>query len=83
MRKILYNILTKFGIPMKVVRLIKVCLNETNSEVQTGKHLSDILPIQNSMKEEDASSPFPRLYYLANTASSYTHKKYIMILNKT
>ena len=27
-RKILYNILTKFGTPMKLVKLIKVCLNE-------------------------------------------------------
>ena len=28
MREILYNILTKFGIPMKVVMIIKMCLNE-------------------------------------------------------
>jgi hypothetical protein len=26
-REVLYNILMKFGIPMKLVRLIKMCLN--------------------------------------------------------
>jgi purine nucleoside phosphorylase len=28
-REVLYNILIKFGVPMKLVRLIKTCLNET------------------------------------------------------
>jgi hypothetical protein len=28
-REVLYNILIEFGIPMKLVRLIKMCLNET------------------------------------------------------
>jgi hypothetical protein len=31
----LYNILIEFGIPMKLVRLIKMCLNETYSKVYT------------------------------------------------
>jgi len=30
--EVLYNILIEFGIPMKLVRLIKMCLNETISE---------------------------------------------------
>jgi hypothetical protein len=29
----LYNILTEFGIPMKLARLITICLNETYSTV--------------------------------------------------
>jgi len=34
-REVLYNILLEFGIPMKLVRLIKVCLDETTSRVLT------------------------------------------------
>jgi hypothetical protein len=30
-REVLYNILILFGVPMKLVRLIKMCLNETYS----------------------------------------------------
>ena len=37
-RKVLYNTLIQFGIPMKLVRLIKMCLNETYSRVRVGKH---------------------------------------------
>jgi hypothetical protein len=35
-RDVLYNILTEFGIPMKLVRLKKMCLNETCCRVQVG-----------------------------------------------
>jgi hypothetical protein len=41
---------------MKLLRLIKMCLNETYSNVRTGKHLSDMFPIQNGPKQRDASS---------------------------
>jgi hypothetical protein len=32
---------------MKLVRLIKLCLNETYNDVRIGEHLSDNFPIQN------------------------------------
>jgi len=38
----LYNILIEFGIPMKLVRLIKICLTEMYSRVRVGKNLSDV-----------------------------------------
>jgi hypothetical protein len=46
----LYNILIEFAIPMKPVRLVKMCLNETYGRVWVGKHLSDTFPIKNGMK---------------------------------
>jgi len=43
-REVLYNILIEFSVLLKLVRLIKMCLNETYSRVQVGKHLSDMFP---------------------------------------
>jgi hypothetical protein len=53
----LYNILIRFGVPMKLVRLIKMCLNERHSKARIGKHLSDSFPIQDGLKQRDALSP--------------------------
>jgi hypothetical protein len=38
-REVLYSILIEFGVPMKLVMLIKMCLNKTYSKVCIGKHL--------------------------------------------
>ena len=42
-REVLYNILTEFGVPQKLVRLIKMCLTETYSRVRVGKNLTCFL----------------------------------------
>ena len=41
-RENLYNILFEFGIPKKLVGLIKMCLTESYSRVRVGKNLSEI-----------------------------------------
>jgi hypothetical protein len=43
-REVLYNILIEFGVPMKLVRLIKKCLIKTYSKVRIGNHLSESRP---------------------------------------
>jgi hypothetical protein len=53
----LYNILIEFGVPMKLVRLIKVCLNEIYSKVRIGKCLCSSFPIQNGLKQRNMLSP--------------------------
>jgi hypothetical protein len=47
--KVLYNFLIEYGIPMTLVRLLKMCQNETCSIVRLGKHFSDMFPITNSL----------------------------------
>jgi len=49
-RESLYDILIKFGIPKKLVRLIKTCLEGTQSKVRIGNYLSSSFPIENSLK---------------------------------
>jgi hypothetical protein len=56
-REALYDILIEFGIPKKLVRLIKMCLTETYSRVWVGKNLSEMFPIRNCLKQGDALSP--------------------------
>jgi hypothetical protein len=56
-REVLYNILIEFGVPTKLLRLIKRCLNVVSNKVRIGKYLSDNVPIQNGLKQGDALLP--------------------------
>jgi hypothetical protein len=50
-RKVLYSIVIEFGVPMKLVIPIKICLNEMYSKVCIGKQFSDNFHIQKDLKE--------------------------------
>jgi sorting nexin-29 len=68
--EVLYNILIEFGVLTKLVRSIKMCLNETYSKVRISKYLSDSFPIQNGLKQGDALS-----LLLFNFALEYAVRK--------
>jgi hypothetical protein len=55
---------------MKLVRLIKMCLNEAYYKVRICKHLTDSFPIRNGLKQGDALSPL-----LFNFALEYAIRK--------
>jgi len=69
-REVLCKILIEFGIPRKLVRLIKMSLTETHSRVRVGKNMSDRFPIRNGLKQGDALSPM-----LFNFALDYAIRK--------
>jgi hypothetical protein len=69
-REVLYNILLEFGIPKKLVMLIKMCVNETCSKVHLGKLLSNAFPIQIGLKQGYALS-----LLLFNIALEYSIRK--------
>jgi hypothetical protein len=69
-RKVWYNTLTEFGVPMKLVRLITMYSNETYSKDRIGKYLSDSFPIQNGLMQGDVLSQL-----LFNFALEYAIRK--------
>jgi hypothetical protein len=49
-RLALYNILIVAGALMKLIRMIKMCLNKSYGKARIGKYLSDKFYIQNGLK---------------------------------
>jgi len=64
------NFFFGFGIPMKLVRLIEMCLSETFSRVRVGKNLSGLFPIRSGLKQGEAFSPL-----LFNFALEYAFRR--------
>ena len=69
-RVVLYRVIIEFGIPRKLVRLIKTSLTETYSRVWVGENVSDRFPTRNCLKQGDAVLPL-----LFNFALEYAIKR--------
>jgi len=50
-REVFYSTIIEFGMPMKLVRLMKMCLDETYIKVCICKNVSGAFPIQNGLKQ--------------------------------
>jgi hypothetical protein len=48
---------------MKLVRVLKMCLNETYSRVRVGVYVSDMFPFKNGVETRDTLTPL--LFHLA------------------
>jgi hypothetical protein len=66
----LYSILIECGIHLKLIRLLKTCLNEPHIKVRIGKNVPHVFPIQNGLKQGDALSSL-----LFNFALEYAIRK--------
>jgi hypothetical protein len=66
---------------MKLVRLIKMCLNETYNKICIGKHLPHIFPIQNGLKQGDSLSPLLFKFALGHAIRKVQKNQVELILN--
>jgi hypothetical protein len=51
--EVLYSVLIEFGMPTKLVRLIKMCLNKIYSRIYITENLSVKFPVQDVLKHAD------------------------------
>jgi retron-type reverse transcriptase len=65
-----YTIFSEFQVPIKLTRLIKMCLKKRYRKVRIRKYLSDNFPIMNGLKQGEALSPL-----LVNFALQYAFRK--------
>jgi hypothetical protein len=80
--EVLYNILAEFDIPMKIVRLLKPCLNGTYSKnpcMQT----FDTFPIRNGLKHGDNPSLLRFNFLLQYTIKKVQENQVWLKLNGT
>jgi hypothetical protein len=66
----LNEILINFGIPKKLVRLVRMCMAGSQGGVRLGNELSEFFPIHNGLRQGDALSPL-----LFNFALEYAIEK--------
>jgi hypothetical protein len=79
-REVLYNTVLQFGMYKKLVRLIKMCLNEKYTKVRVGNLLSVNFSIQNGLKQGDALLPLLLIFALENEVSSELNGKHQLLV---
>lgn len=56
-RKYLWPVLTEFGIPQKLIQLIKECMNNSKCKIKVGTVISDSFEVQSGVRQGDGLSP--------------------------